>query len=254
MSVVDKEGLRIHFLTKYREEGFEATKDSLKTFLKDSGKAAKKAKDSLEAITQFRGELAEIAIEVVLQEFMSRNKRSFYVKNLCVEKKVKGGWSDYNELDVTLFTENKVVMFESKAYAGVKTLIGDCTITRPNKESMDVAKQSVSHLTVIKDWIDIYRIKNTEQKGYKIVFFDFSLDATKDERSTDAIERIPHLTLDTTLDYLQGLMQSETEKIWKIDKVLEVCEKLDKVSEANMQRHLSQLEKNKSKMQEVQRA
>lgn len=236
-----KQQLREYFLKAYKTKGYEWAKGKAVAMLKQSGKDAQ---GDFSKLSEFRGNLAEIILELVLQEYMKRNNYSFYVANLCIKKKKSYGVSDYTELDVTLFTPHKIILFECKCYAGQKTLTDKCTIQREGKADMDVFGQSLAHLDVLKHYTDPYRDKrDPNKKGYQLCFFEVSLDETVDNRSAENKQIVPYLTLDNIDSWLDS--QSNQPKVWDFKSVYKIIEKLNKDSKDNLTKHLEMLRRGK---------
>lgn len=66
------------------------------------------------------------------------------MKSLCIAR--TDGKEGFTELDLTLFTPNKVYLFECKSYSGKKRLIDEGLMVTDRFAPFNVYKQSIMHL------------------------------------------------------------------------------------------------------------
>ena len=74
-------------------------------------------------------------------------------KGLCIER-TDGGRAKTTELDLTLFTPSKIILFESKYRQSKFKLIDECTIVPEWGSVMNVYKQNLMHLTNLKSYLN----------------------------------------------------------------------------------------------------
>lgn len=239
---IDTVALRDYFLHLEEIHGVEFARDELIKFLKASTKEIRQYGE--EPYSKFRGELAEILLEMYLMKYVRDNKGAFFVKSLCIEKGEKGGYSNYTELDVTLFTAGQVILFECKCYAGVKSLTEECNIVRQGRADMNVYGQSRHHLKHLTYYIDRYRNKNTnyQHKPYKLAYFELSLDATVDNRTKENKIRMPYLTENNIQSFLTAIPKGQ---VFDTQQMFNTIGELNIKSADNFVKHVKQLEANK---------
>ena len=140
--------------------------------------------------TEIHGEVCESFLECALDEYIKKHKLGdtwFYTKGMVV-KDLDGNPNHLTEIDLTLFTPSRVILFECKSYAGNNTLINECTIRRESGGTYDVYKQQKNHLKSLDSNIrSCIRVKGR----YVITLFDFSLGSTTDTRSSEHRRLVP---------------------------------------------------------------
>jgi hypothetical protein len=133
------------------------------------------------------GEIAESVLEVLLIDYIrTRNLKDwFYVKGMII-KDVETMNRDFStEIDLVLFSPQRIYLFECKGYVGSKTLTGKGVLERTgkNKVKFDVFSQHKNHATVFMKMFNPFILKDEDPaKCYRLAIFDFSSGKTIDNR------------------------------------------------------------------------
>ena len=246
-----KKVIRVKILKVYEERGLQESIKVAKSYLNEAAKVGKQFN-----INDFgrliRGELSEIYAEACVREYVKTHKNSFYVKGLCIPKcdrntgKIVQG--QFNELDLTLFTEKMIILIECKSYSGSTKLVDEGTLVSGNGRAVDVYNQSVAHLMSLNFQISKYKListRDTGAKGYILCMFDFSTgDNALDKRTDEAKRKFPLLNQDTFNNFISDLDKGSSKvfpRMWDIQKLSPFIKELHKDSEKNMELHLMRM-------------
>lgn len=212
-------------------EGTQKARAKASEFLLESHDAAKKL-NNFQAASVLRGELAEIYLEICLRDYIDSHPQTFYVKGLCVKR--QDGKEGFTELDLTLFKQDCILLFESKSYYGEKELKEECSIYQNGKKKMDVFRQNEMHLDNLRYYVDRFATANVKPR-YKLVYFSFADEIVNDKRNSDWKSRIP-FTNDSTID--KFLEQKHANEKWNMEALWKEISKLHEKSPENFKKHL----------------
>lgn len=230
-----KDIVRYKLLLVYEERGLQASLNMANQFLLEAAKAGKEFEiDDFGKI--IRGELSELYAEVCMREYVKTHKNSFYIKSLCMPR--ADGKEGYTELDLTLFTEQFVMVCECKSYSGQKTLTNEGCMNIKGRTSYNVFSQNRMHLANLNPYISRHRLKSVEQGGkpYILCMFSYSKDPIEDLRTPEWRQKFRLLTEENMLDFLEGL--NKTEVIWNIHGLHKTISRLHQDSAENKKKHI----------------
>ena len=174
---------------------------------------------------KIHGEVCESFLECYLDYYITKHKLNdswFYTKGMVV-KDLDSENHHLTELDLTLFTHARIVLFECKSYAGDNTVINECTLQRKNGSKFDVYKQQQNHLSTLRTNVrSCYR--GLGNGGFTIALFDLSLGNTIDKRELKWKTEMPLLNsknLDKFLDkYRCGGCTWDIQRLRKIINII----------------------------------
>ena len=236
-----KRDLRNNVITIYRKKGYAIAKLSIDKLIKDSNKKSKELNQP-ELAVQIRGECCELALELELWEFIRKHKLPWTTsKGLCI-KRTDNKRFKTTELDLTLFTPSKIILFESKYRKGKITLTDKCTLVPDWGHATDVYKQNIMHLTNLKDYLSDCILTLQRGKPFSIVLYVDDTNRVKDLRDDNSKKLMPVISSDNINSYLESIRKLNTN-IWDMKKIKETLTKLDNESEENMVRHMKEVAK-----------
>ena len=199
-------------------------------------------KSNEEFRTSLHGEICETVLEILILDYMRVHKKdteSWILKKGLILQDPENKESDYlTEVDLSLFTPQKIFVFECKSYAGNKIICDKCTIKR-DKGIFDVYKQNEAHGIVMHKNLEAFRLYKPETAGLKdlqLVLFDFSLGSCKDVRG-EAFKRLMPCTNKENVLLLFRNLQVEPV-LWKMIGVSKAVEIIAKASIKNRSKHL----------------
>lgn len=212
-----QESIRHSILTFYSVNGIEKTKEFCNKLLKaDDHKKDKNFRSKV------HGEICEALLESLLVDYIKKNKlesRWFLEKGMVIKDLDSGNKNFHTELDLTLFTPYKVVIFECKSYAGDKIIKDKCTISRSSGE-FDVYKQNKNHMKVLNTNIRTC-LMEPKAKAYKLALFDFSIGTLQDTRD-DKYKKIMPVINTSNIDRFLDVINKQPP-IWDVSKLRKVC-------------------------------
>lgn len=198
------------------------------------------AKAKEQKYRELKGEIAEIVLECALYEAQKEIQPSIVLKGLCLPFRNSNSTT---ELDLTLVTPKRVILFESKSYKNKPKVTGECLLGG----TMDVAKQSQLHLTALNQYIGHTRNKLAKQKPYKFILFEMSTEGVIDERSPENKQRIPIATPSTFRSVLNSVIAESPDDVWDLDKLVRILEPLSNNSDKTFERHMARMRARKGK-------
>lgn len=196
----------------YREKGFERTVETARHML-----ASEVHRGDRLFFNHVHGEICEVVAVVTIEEFMrthpEETKDWFVTKGTILrDPNNKGRKNYFTELDVTLFTPQRIYALECKCYGGDKKLQEVCTINRSGNKT-DVFAQHRKHVEVLINNVDTAR-KQKGAMGYQLILFNFSEGTLVDQRTRE--NKMLMLCLDEkTLPNLLA-MNKELPTVWDI--------------------------------------
>jgi hypothetical protein len=236
--------LRRVLLGIYEEHGLVEAKKKAMEFLAESPKAAKKV-NMKDFVGIFRGELAELMLQIHLKEYIRTHKDCFYTKGLTIPR--TDGRAGFTEIDLVLYTSSCVYLFECKSYVDEKILIDKCLLVRKRFKPTDIYAQSALHLKNLKGYIDGARkVGLDEGKPYGLIFFSLSTDKLIDEREEEWRIKVPALDEETLFPYLKSNWSKK--QIWDVGKLYAIVQDLQKTSDKNFKVHVKNMEEKKKRL------
>ena len=199
----------------YQHNGFEKTIATAREMLNSSVHRGEKL-----FFNHVHGEICEVVAMVTIDTFMQQHPeetRDWFVTKGTIlrDPRNQGRRNYFTELDVTLFTPQRIYALECKCYGGDKKLQDVCTINRKGNRT-DVFAQHRKHVEVLMNNIDAAR-REKGAKGYQLILFDFSAGTLVDERSKE--NRLLMLCLnEATLPRLLA-MNKELPVVWDVKTV-----------------------------------
>jgi len=238
-----KRDLRNKIIQIYRKNGYSYAERSINNLIKKSNVKTKDIGKKEWAI-QVRGECCELILELQLWEFIKVNQMPWICsKGLCIER-VDNKRAKTTELDLTLFTPGKIILFESKYRQGKIQLIDECTIVPDWGSVMNVYKQNIMHLTNLKHYLNDAIITLQGVKPFAITLYMESLDRVNDKRTKENKHLVPLLGPETVNSYLVNLARP-TKLIWNMTEIEKIVKELDRNSEKNFKKHMEDINKRK---------
>lgn len=229
-----KDKVRKHLFEIAKKIGVNAAIRKGDQLLSESYQAAKRM-NKWEQASVLRGELAEIILELQLRLYCQRNpKTSFMVKNLVIPR--SDGKYGTTELDLTLFREDCIYLFECKSYSGKKVLEEECLLKSKNRE-INVYSQNMMHLnnlhSLIFEW-------NAIPKGnsYQLVLYTYDNGDLEDLRSVEWKNKIPVVTKINLIDWL---FSHKGNAKWDIKSVGAKITELKSNKNLTLKNHVSRL-------------
>jgi len=202
---------------------------------------AKKSSRDKSFYTDVNGEVCETVLELIIDQYILDNclkeEGWFYKKGLII-KEPKQVNTYYTELDLTVFSPQKIFIFECKSYSGAKTITDTCTIRRKNGNDCDVFRQNYKHANALANQFSPFRTnKASEEAPYQLVLFNFSCGSVNDVRP--ALRQVMMPCLDETNIVNIFDVYRNHPIIWRMDKVRQAADIIDKHSDENRSKHLS---------------
>ena len=237
-----KETLRDTLLGVYKDSNRDVDQvfQVAQTMIMNNAEIASK-NDSIKPAARghFKGELAEVLLEVFLMEYVMTHKNVFMVKGLMVP--LDGTTSGFTELDLTLFTPSSIHLFEVKSYDGACKITDECTITSDRGSSTDVYEQNKLHLKALDNWIGGFL---TTRKAFRMHLFSFADNTIEDLREPKFKKAIRVLD-ETNAEEVINSIDTQPERV-NIKKVYNVINKLDMKRESRAKEHVkAMIAKNK---------
>lgn len=227
-----QESIRISILKFYRINGIDLTKVFCQKLLE-----AQEHKSDKDFKSKVHGEICEALLEAMLLDYIAENKlqNKWFIEKGMVVKDIDSNNSSFlTELDLTLFTPGRVILFECKSYAGEKRLVGECTISRKGGK-FDVYKQHRNHMKVLDTNIrSCYNGK--PGRAYKMVLFNFSIGTLKDAREEKWRKIMPVLGTESLNQFLD--MVKQQPEVWDIRKLKKICDIIMQKNDALRKKHL----------------
>jgi hypothetical protein len=201
-------------------------------------------KEDKHFLAHTHGEICETVLECIILDYLKKYNLTkygwFYEKGLIL-KDVNNAESGYfTELDLTVFTPQKIFAFECKSYGGDKKITDVCTIRKKSGSSFDVYEQHKKHFMVLADQLKPFRIINSEnslENPYQLILFNFSTGTTIDNRDTANKLLMPCLDESN----VENIFKLAWDKpvMWDVNRVHKAMQIIEKHSEANRVKHLN---------------
>ena len=180
-----KEDTHSLLIQKYEELGLQKMITIARAMLENTD-----YKKSTDFIAHMHGEVCETVLECIVLDYMKTynlEKYGWFYKKGLILRDVNHLDSNYfTELDLTVFTPQKIFAFECKSYGGDKKITDKCTIRKKKGGTFDVYDQHEKHFKVLADQLHPFRIinpQNAKFAPYQLVLFDFATGKTDDVRT-----------------------------------------------------------------------
>ena len=234
-----KRNLRNKLIQLYMQKGYKHTKASIQELMKNSNKKAK-ASGKPELAIQIRGEACEILLEIEIWEYIRQRKLPWITaKGLCLNR-TDHKRNKTTELDLTLFTPGKIILFESKYRKGDVILTDTCTIVPSWGNAVNVYKQNLMHLTNLKDRFANALITMNGVKPFAIVLYVESIKRVNDRRLTPDKKLVPLVGSENIGAYLKSI-EAIKLKVWDMNIVRDIVRELDEQSSVNIIEHMKEV-------------
>lgn len=224
----------------YKKHGLDMTIDVARLILAKSGT---KGGNTFRATVN--GELAETILKLTIEDFMLKHKREtkdwFIETGIILADPETKDESDYKtEIDVTLFTPQRIVTFECKSYSGDKIVKNACTVYRPKQQPKDIYAQHIKHAQMLLKNLGFSKIVNPSNvaiSGVMLSYFDFSLGTIRDYRTEEMKKRMPVTTTANINNYLSCIMKVGGI-VWDVRKIKNFFKIHNRTKEADTNSHL----------------
>ena len=226
-------------LTEYCEtNGLKATIETATIMLSKTGETGGK---NFRATVN--GELCETILILCIQDYIRRNKtatKNWFIEQGLILSDPNNRDSEYKtEIDVTLFTPTKIILFECKSYGGDKVLKEKCTVTRVGQQPRDVYSQHIKHAeAILKNFASckIISAATVNKSGIMLPLFNFSIGSLKDYRIEKDKNAMPVYNTTNIFTLLNNLGGGEV--VWNIPKCKQICRALHKTKKKDTADHL----------------
>lgn len=207
-------------------------------------------KNNTEFHAHVHGEICETVLAVIIQEYIDKNNLSdkgwFFINGLILRDVDRPGSGYFTELDVTVFTPQKIFAFECKSYGGPKQISKECTIRKAKGQLFDVFSQHEKHTIQLSKTLEPFRINiGMSIAPYQLSLFNYSLGECVDSR--DEKWKVIMPVTDTT--NVTKLFDHILDKppLWDVKYVKRAVEIIEKRKDNNTVKHLEYVKSLKHK-------
>lgn len=223
-------------LDYYKQNGLKATIEVAKAMLKSAS-----FKNNKTFHSHVHGEICESVLECIILEYMrmypERTKTWFYSKGLIVKDVLNPNNGYFTEIDLTVFTPQKIYAFECKSYGGDKKITERCKIVKKKGGSFDVYDQHEKHARVLSGQLNPFRKRETIHiPGYQLALFNFSLGETVDMRTPQNKVLMPCVDDTNVINLFE--MNKNKEVIWNMAYVRRAIKIIERNKDENTKKHL----------------
>lgn len=194
-------------------------------------------------LSHVHGEICETVLEMCIIDFIREynldSKGWFYSVGLILKDVNNPGNGYFTELDLTLFTPQKIFAFECKSYGGDKRITDKCTIRKKKGGTFDVYDQHEKHFKVLADQMQPFRIASLKTRGYapyQLVLFDYALGKTEDTRDNSCKVLMPCIDETNVFNLLKTAFDKPVQ--WDIARVKRAVDIINKHNKENTEKHL----------------
>lgn len=233
--------LRNKILTIYKENGYTHAVNTIKNIIKNANKKTKDLNEKTLAINT-RGECCEILLEIQILEFAKKNNLPWILsKGLTIRRKdYKQGKT--TELDLTLFTPGRIVLFESKYRMGEIKLIDECTIVPNYGNVTNVYKQNLMHLDNLRYYLADAIVNLKVSAPFSIALYVEEVNRVNDLRDEKYKSLVPLVGTENIFNFLNKIANIKV-KVWDIHKLQTLIAKLDEESDQLFEEHVERMNK-----------
>lgn len=185
-----------------------------------------------------RGELAEVYLEIIVNDFVKSHKDIIYSKNVVIP--VEGGKT--TEIDLVAGSPYSVIVFESKSYNGKKILKDKGTLVN-SWTSLDVWGQN-SHHVLCFDKVLRSALINKNSVRFNMCLFNYSKGEIVDERNEKYKALFPVIDKTTLTGYLEDCLlnvKKGKDVVWDFERLKQILILLDERREEMFKSHLKRL-------------
>ncbi|NBH96587.1 NERD domain-containing protein [Anaerotruncus sp. 1XD22-93] len=237
----------------YKKESNKTLKEYYKTHsIEDTIRVAKTMlySDSYKDIKAFNahvhGEICETVLELLVMDYMKKNpvktKEWFYSKGLIIKDIDNPSNGYFTELDLTVFTPQKIFAFECKSYGGDKKITQKCMIQKKKGGRFDVYAQHEKHARVLAKQLKAFRKSlYTDKPAYQLVLFDFATGTTEDVRTSANKLIMPCLNEANVLNIFS--VYEDGPVIWNMEYLSRAIKIIERKHDSYAKKHLSYVRK-----------
>lgn len=198
-------------------------------------------KDNKTFHSHVHGEICETVLEMCILDYIkthpNQTKDWFYSKGLIVKDVHNPNSGYFTELDLTVFTPQKLIAFECKSYGGNKKITDKCTIKKAKGGHFDVYDQHEKHARVLSEQLNPFRKREFREKpAYQLVLFDFAEGETKDLRGVKEKLLMPCLNENNVMNIFKVIKDEPV--IWNMPQLKRAVEIIERQGDENRVRHL----------------
>lgn len=235
-----KDSLHEDIMRMYRARGYSYAVNSVNALISSSTKKAKLA-GKPELGIQIRGECCEILLMLGIMEYARlRNLQWFVSKGLAIKRKDRKKGT--TELDVTLFTPSKVVLFESKYRKDKFELVDKCKIVPSYGHVFDVYKQNLMHLDNLRYYLSDALIDIKLGKPFSLAMYIDDSSRATDKREPQFKSLMPLVDLKNLESYL-STVEDKKVTVWDIQKLYNIVKELRASSDEVFREHMKGVDK-----------
>lgn len=232
-----KINLRNKILNLYTTFGYQHAVNSVNHLIKNSNKKSK-AIGEKDLPVNIRGECCEILLELQILEYTkTKNMPWILSKGLTFNRKDGSKRFKTTELDLTLFTPSRIVLFESKYRMGKIKLIDECTIVPAFGHQTDVYHQNLMHLDNLRYYLNPAVIDLKRGKPFSIALYVDEVSRVTDCREDKYKGLIPCVGSENIELYLNKL-STLNNQVWDIKIIERIIKKMDAESDDLFLTHL----------------
>lgn len=225
-------------MQKYKELGLKKMIAIARAMLENTD-----YKQSIDFIAHMHGEVCETVLECSIIEYVKTYNLEkygwFYKKGLILRDVNHLDSGYFTELDLTVFTPQKIFAFECKSYGGDKKITDRCTIRKKKGGTFDVYDQHEKHFKVLADQLHPFRIINQQNAmyaPYQLVLFNFATGKTDDVRTPPNKIIMPCLDETNVLNIFK--LNYNKPVMWDIVRVRKAVDIIASHTEENTKKHL----------------
>lgn len=198
-------------------------------------------KDNKVFHSHVHGEICETVLEAIILEYMklhpAQTKEWFFSKGLIVKDVHNPNSGYFTEIDLIVFTPQKLIAFECKSYGGNKKITDKCTIKKAKGGQFDVYDQHEKHARVLSEQLNPFRKREFREKpAYQLVLFDFAEGETKDVRGTKEKLLMPCLNENNVMNVFRVIRDEPV--IWNMPQLKRAIEIIERQGKENTAKHL----------------
>lgn len=180
------------------------------------------------------GEICETVLEILVIDYIRKNnlKDWFYEKGLIVKDIETMSQKFMTELDLVVFSPQKIYIFECKSYKGTKIIVGKGDMKRVGKPGMDVYSQNKLHSQVLIKIFNAFRDKSYGASvAYQPAVFSFAEGTLEDKREPEWKKLMPFLEVDDIENLFD--LGRKGPSVWNMPKVRKAVSLIVERSKAN---------------------
>lgn len=184
-----KENANRVLLESYDKHGYDYMLELAKYLVEQQNEAAKKYDG--EGQGTVLGELCETVLECKIKDYIKKNNLTdwFYVKGFYMRDIETQNTDFLTEIDLVLFTPEKIIIWECKSYKGDKIIVGQGDLKRIGRPGMNVFEQQKLHGDVFLKTFNVFRDKGKDEVPrrdcFQLAVFSFAEGTLTDKRKPE---------------------------------------------------------------------